>query len=116
MSQVIVPWFLLCDTIYINHAKLLGILRGILVFLRTFFSHVSVMLYSISSVVFFSDVFSTPLEEFERALIKAERAKSMDEEDWLPALESFEDETPLSEYNAPAINYVQTRKPRHNLL
>lgn len=64
-------------------------------------------------------VFATPLEEFEKALIKAERDKSID---WLPSADLLEEETFSRSIegeveNAPALNYVQTRRNRgHHLV
>ncbi|KAJ1523483.1 hypothetical protein ONE63_001336 [Megalurothrips usitatus] len=61
------------------------------------------------------DVFTTPLEEFEKALMKAERAKSMDGTDWTPSVDTFDDEDTLEDH-VPPISYVQTRKPRCHVI
>ena len=65
----------------------------------------------------FAVLFSTPLEEFEEALIKAERAKSLDVDDWLPQMDVFDDDAfrkSLDEdvENYPTVSYVQTRRPQ----
>ncbi|XP_034232396.1 centromere-associated protein E isoform X5 [Thrips palmi] len=59
-------------------------------------------------------MFATPLEEFEKALMKAEREKSID---WLPSADFVEDDTFSKSVedeieNTPAPNYVQTRRNR----
>lgn len=61
-------------------------------------------------------LFSTPLEEFEEALIKAERAKSLGVDDWLPQMDACDDvfRKSLDEDvdSLPTVSYVQTRRPQ----
>ncbi|KAK3914111.1 Centromere-associated protein E [Frankliniella fusca] len=62
------------------------------------------------------DAFCTPLEEFEKALIKAERAKSID---WLPPLDDVDGEdiskSPERDSEDLPISYVQVRRNRGHL-